>query len=317
MGKESGLGVERDLREIIAVARQGDLDRKVLKDVSRSFYLSLRFLPSAFRAPTSVGYLLARASDTIADAGVGESGERREALLRFRDWVNDGGDFEVPRLAGLSDGEAILMDRLGECWSALVGLPEWQQVAVRRVVSIITEGQIWDLVRFAGDGVVRLSNEDELRGYAYQVAGCVGEFWTEIGMGVDEGFSEKSREEMMNLGRRYGEGLQLINILRDVGEDWERGRCYLPGVGSNEDLWEVRNRWLAEAREGMDAGEAYARALRGKRLRFGTILPALIGRETLDLLTRVEREEWMRKVKISRSEVRRLMGKAARFALKR
>nr|MBR9810877.1 squalene/phytoene synthase family protein [bacterium] len=47
----------------------GDLSRKVLKDVSRSFYLSLRFLPKGFRAPTSIGYLLARASDTIADVG--------------------------------------------------------------------------------------------------------------------------------------------------------------------------------------------------------------------------------------------------------
>jgi len=51
------------------VAMQANLSRKVLKDVSRSFYLSLRFLPEGFRTPTSLGYLLARASDTIADAG--------------------------------------------------------------------------------------------------------------------------------------------------------------------------------------------------------------------------------------------------------
>ena len=45
-------------------ARHEDL----LKSVSRSFYLSMRFLPLAMREPISLGYLLARFSDTIADA---------------------------------------------------------------------------------------------------------------------------------------------------------------------------------------------------------------------------------------------------------
>src|SRR6478752_5599722 len=39
----------------------------LLKAVSRSFYLSLRILPAPLRDPLSLGYLLARATDTIAD----------------------------------------------------------------------------------------------------------------------------------------------------------------------------------------------------------------------------------------------------------
>ncbi|MBP6602801.1 MAG: squalene/phytoene synthase family protein, partial [Verrucomicrobiales bacterium] len=42
--------------------------RELLKSVSRSFYLSMRFLPAGMRDPISLGYLLARFSDTIADA---------------------------------------------------------------------------------------------------------------------------------------------------------------------------------------------------------------------------------------------------------
>src|SRR2546423_7842831 len=42
-----------------------------LRQVSRSFYLSIQLLPKKLRDPVSLGYLLARASDTIADtAGV-------------------------------------------------------------------------------------------------------------------------------------------------------------------------------------------------------------------------------------------------------
>src|ERR1051325_2955229 len=39
----------------------------ILQSVSRSFYLSIRFLPSALRRPIGLAYLLARATDTIAD----------------------------------------------------------------------------------------------------------------------------------------------------------------------------------------------------------------------------------------------------------
>src|SRR2546423_15052603 len=43
------------------------LRRTILSRVSRSFYLSIRLLPKKLRDPVSLGYLLARASDTIAD----------------------------------------------------------------------------------------------------------------------------------------------------------------------------------------------------------------------------------------------------------
>ena len=53
------------------------LEKQILKDVSRSFYLSMRVLPKPMREPISLGYLLARASDTLADT------EGLEAQLRF------------------------------------------------------------------------------------------------------------------------------------------------------------------------------------------------------------------------------------------
>src|SRR5437762_10091528 len=39
----------------------------ILRQVSRSFYLSILFLPKKLRDPVALGYLLARASDSIAD----------------------------------------------------------------------------------------------------------------------------------------------------------------------------------------------------------------------------------------------------------
>ena len=297
------------------MSAKSKLETKVLKDVSRSFYLSLRFLPEGFRSPTSVGYLLARASDTIADAGELGVAERRELLAHFVDYVNEGREFHMPEVEGLPKGEQILMSRMDECVEALEELPEWQQESVRKVVGIITEGQRWDLDRFEGDGVVGLKSDDELRRYTYQVAGCVGEFWTEIGFGDGGDFARASEDEMMKWGQDYGRSLQLINILRDVPEDLENGRCYLPVATTREELLRERQRWIQEAKRGLDQAVRYSEALNGKRMRFGTVLPAMIGRETLDRLERSTWEEWEAGVKVSRKEVYAMMARAIRFAL--
>jgi len=60
--------------------------------------------------------------------------------------------------------------------------------------------------------------------------GCVGEFWTRICRAhlfptavLDDAF-------LLSNGVRFGKGLQLVNILRDLPVDLRHGRCYLPSV---------------------------------------------------------------------------------------
>ncbi|MEJ6644152.1 MAG: phytoene/squalene synthase family protein [Akkermansiaceae bacterium] len=292
------------------------LDTQVLKDVSRSFYLSLRFLPKNFRPAASLGYLLARASDTFADAPIWSVEERKELLQEFRQHVLKGGNFTAPEnTEGLPDGERVLLDHLDDCMRALAGLSEAEQKSIRKVVGIITEGQTWDLVRFDGSGVTGLKDDAELRHYTYQVAGCVGEFWTEIGFATDDDFATRSQGEMNELGQAYGRSLQLINILRDVPEDLANGRIYLPNAMSREELMSARGPWIEEALAGLASAGKYAAALNGKRMRFGTILPALIGRETLLRLQESSWEEWEKKVKVTRAEVRGMMWQGVKFAL--
>ena len=304
------------LGEDLLVAMHSGLDTQVLKDVSRSFYLSLRFLPKNFRPAASLGYLLARASDTFADAPIWSVEERKELLQEFRQHVLKGGNFTAPEnTEGLPDGERVLLDHLGDCMRALAGLSEAEQKSIRKVVGIITEGQTWDLVRFDGSGVTGLKDDAELRHYTYQVAGCVGEFWTEIGFATDDDFATRSQGEMNELGQAYGRSLQLINILRDVPEDLANGRIYLPNAMSREELMSARGPWIEEALAGLASAGKYAAALNGKRMRFGTMLPALIGRETLLRLQESSWEEWEKKVKVTRAEVRGMMWQGVKFAL--
>ena len=134
------------------MAMQSRLSHQVLKEVSRSFYLSLRFLPRGFRTPTSVGYLLARASDTVADAGEMVLSERKRWLDGFGKRLRGEGELVEMDFVGLSRSEVALMERLEECLATFDALPEAQRASVEKVVRIITEGQKWDLERFEGEG---------------------------------------------------------------------------------------------------------------------------------------------------------------------
>ncbi|MGZ5018994.1 MAG: phytoene/squalene synthase family protein [Chthoniobacterales bacterium] len=178
----------------------------------------------------------------------------------------------------------------------------------------INEGQRLDLTRSS------LQTADELDRYTYLVAGCVGEFWTSVCFRHLAKFADLPREKMNSLGVEYGKGLQLINILRDVGADLRSGRCYLPneelntvGLSSENILAEPEralplvNKWRERAEQGIASGIKYSRAIKSKRVRIATVLPALIGERTLALLREAGAEIFAKKLKISRAEVRKTM----------
>ena len=93
-------------------------------------------------------------------------------------------------------------------------------------------------------------------------------------------------------GVRYGQGLQLINILRDMEEDAARGRRY---------LCSAPHKWLNRAESYMNDGIDYSRRLGTFKLRFASMLPAIIGKKTIQLLRSVPLGQG--KVKIKRSAV--------------
>src|ERR1043166_6155340 len=151
-----------------------DLIGPLLRNVSRSFYLTLRVLPPEIRPQISLTYLLARASDTIADTKAVPTHERIEMLRRFA----VGEEFKLTP-ADCSAGEQRLLVRLEECLAMLASLPEQDQRLIRELHQTIITGQIFDLERFP-DGTHTALTAAELDRYTYLVAGCVGEFWTKI-----------------------------------------------------------------------------------------------------------------------------------------
>ncbi len=304
------------------------LGKGILKDVSRSFYLSMRVLPRGMREPISLGYLLARASDTLADTPGLEASLRAEMLDGFRGvlaggergaWLAQLRRDVIPRQRHA--GEKSLLENMEGVFAWLdsllrqQGVGEYgarQHAAIMTVMGHILTGQRLDIERFELRQGFRFSDDAELEEYCYMVAGCVGEFWTEVGGISSQKFSTEDAATLRRWGANYGKGLQLINILRDLPGDLENGRCYLPGgeVPCQDVLMEESARWRARARKYLGDGQLYARSLVSRRIRAATALPGLIGARTLDLMDAASWGELERGVKVPRREVYRLAWEA-------
>jgi farnesyl-diphosphate farnesyltransferase len=272
-------------------------------------------LPKPMRPATGTGYLLARASDTLADTAAVPVDDRLELLDGFADELKGkGGGWRRDGLKAFircqsHEGERALLERLDDCFAELAALDALQADAVRKTVGTIISGQRLDLVRFdeAGKENPRaLKSEEELEDYCYRVAGCVGGFWTRIGLlTLGNRFSDAAPDDLDALGVRYGMGLQLLNILRDLPEDLVQGRCYLPLADPLDTaaLLNSRREWLEHAGVWLESGCRYSSRLKMRRLRAASVLPALIGQDTLRL---IQAEPAMQaKVKVSRQVVRK------------
>lgn len=299
-----------------------ELGRQILKDVSRSFYLTLRLLPRGMRSAASLGYLLARISDTIADTEGVSMEERLSLLGGYAASVADGAPLPPwpgKMLGTATPGEVRMLERAPEVLEWLTRTDSAQAALIREVVAVIISGQAMDLTRFVirPDGeTASIGSSEELDDYTWRVAGCVGEFWTKLGyLSLGDRYSSAEQEDLLRMGIRYGKGLQLVNILRDLPKDLENGRCYLPVSDSldKEALMREYASWHRRAVEGIGQGIRYASCLRSRRLRAATVLPALIAEETLNELKEVSWDRLRQGVKVPRRRIYRLMLKALMF----
>lgn len=299
-----------------------ELNTHILEAVSRSFYLSLRFVPKEFRPGVSIMYLLARTTDTIADTAK-SSGETLIKILADMDNIIQGHKQSDPvalcailktTLAPQQEhiGEKNLLEQFHGVLELFWQLPEEQAIPVMKVLHTIIQGQTLDLKRFdcatqqedtltLTPELRALPNEETLLEYTYLVAGCVGEFWTELGYAIyGEQYSQANPEHMRQWGKHYGQALQLINIIRDVQEDAQRGRRYLPPVESPQKERRLLAHYSHKAKEWLAEGMLYTAALNSYRLRFATGLPILIG---IDTLNKCATWKGIGKAKITRKEV--------------
>jgi phytoene synthase len=168
--------------------------REAIRTGSRSFHAASLLLPARVREPAYALYAFCRLADDAVDLSAGKTA----ALVRLRD-----------RLDRAYRGRPAdcFADRCFADMVARFGMP-------RALPEALIEGLAWD-----AEGR-RYADLSAVRAYSARVAGAVGAMMTVL-MGV-------RRPETLARACDLGVAMQLTNIARDVGEDAQAGRLYLP-----------------------------------------------------------------------------------------
>ena len=184
----------------------------------RSFWMAAKMIPQPYRAQIAGVYAYCRYTDDLVDAATCSRDDQLRMLDRWE---------ALSRIAyaGHESGVPLLYVVLG-------------QMAEHQVPFTYVEGLLRGM-RADVTGV-RFATLGELDGYCHDVASVVGLWLTEL-FGVQDRWT-------LDRARALGVAMQLTNIVRDVGEDWERGRLYLPQ--SMLDAHGVTDRMIGELRQG-------------------------------------------------------------------
>lgn len=321
------------MNEAQAYAGETWLLRRLLPQVSRSFYLSLRILPRAPGRVIGLAYLLARSADTLSDSDLLPSAARLRWLGLLHWQIHHGADPDLQQQLEQELGEAKVSERsllqaLPRQLAMLAALPRSDSKDVRDVLDTLISGMQLDLETFSGvdsTDIRALSTALDTDDYCYRVAGCVGEFWTRLLTRHLDAYAGTEQGHSIDRGVDFGKALQLTNILRDLHEDLCLGRCYLPaeelqqaGISASDLLdpascrraEPVLGRWLARALYLYERAREYIEDIprRHWRLRLAALWPALIGLRTLSLLA--QQPDWPsrpERLKLRRRQVYTMM----------
>ena len=180
-----------------AVAAAHTHVRDVVRRSGTTFQWGMRLLPPQRRSAMYALYAFCRTVDDIADEP-GDIGQRRAQLGEWRT--------EIDRLF-----QGVPTQPIGRALAD----PVLRYALPREEFLAIIDGMAMDL-----DGLMVAPSEADLETYCRRVAGAVGLLSVRI-FGASGAISEE-------IAVQLGEALQLTNILRDLREDGERGRLYLP-----------------------------------------------------------------------------------------
>lgn len=185
--------------------------KQITKAHAKSFYLASQFLPKKKRHATYVLYGFCRYTDNIVDENLEEGVEAKKD--RLRKW-------SLELSSALANGKSMH--------------PILHAFAHLCKDYPIKEKHAFELIRGVQMDLEKNTYESysDLKLYCYRVASTVGLMMSEI-----LGYKSK---DALPYAVKLGEAMQITNILRDIKEDYETGRLYLPntlmkGYGVSQD----------------------------------------------------------------------------------
>ena len=203
--------------------------------VSRTFALTVDVLDEPMSSYICVGYLVCRIADTVEDAEGIEPAEQAR-LLRLYDRALDPDaesdigafvDAVEPHVPADAGGDWRVVPEAERVVRTFEALPVDVREAVTPPARELVQGMAMFVERYADAGGLRIQSREELEEYCYYAAGTVGNLITNL---VTRGEVEDSRvERLYETAEEFGLLLQLVNISKDVYDDYEgENNVYLP-----------------------------------------------------------------------------------------
>ncbi len=208
--------------------------------VSRTFSITIDRLEEPMARHICLGYLLCRVADTIEDAGHIPPAVQTELLTEYDRLLDPEDDLAVEVF--MDDVAPWIPDEPNNDWEVVAETPrvlrtfesleEEPREIMREPVRELVDGMAMFTDRYAEEGGLRLQTLEELEEYCWYAAGTVGTLITGL---VARGTSQDRAEELRANARSFALLLQLVNIAKDVEDDYnEENNVYLPAE------------WLAE-----------------------------------------------------------------------
>ncbi|HEU5073847.1 MAG TPA: squalene/phytoene synthase family protein [Polyangiaceae bacterium] len=205
---------------------------QALVDVSRTFSQPIQLLPEPLRVALTCGYLLCRVVDTVEDHPFLDGRTRDDLFSLFID-VLDGERPGEEFSRAFEDGgelnaELVLARSLPRVLRVFRAQKPEVRIATVRWLAEMANGMRLYCRRDRDGALSALNTAADLERYCYFVAGTVGHLITDLFcdyMGASGAVLEPA---LRGHCESFGVGLQLVNILKDITDDFERKRCYVP-----------------------------------------------------------------------------------------
>jgi len=216
----------------VTIEADWDYCEQALIDVSRTFSKPIQLLPQTLRVALTCGYLLCRIVDTVEDHEQLGSQER-DALFTSFIAVLDGAqspeNFSA-RFAAFADDDPEV--RLAQSLPRVMRVFLSQDADTRRSsiawLSEMANGMRLYCRRDRPGALTVIHTVSDLERYCYFVAGTVGHLITDLFTNFLGSAGGALEPELRARCESFGIGLQLVNILKDVTDDFARDRCYVP-----------------------------------------------------------------------------------------
>jgi farnesyl-diphosphate farnesyltransferase len=246
---------------------------EVLRQTSRTFYISIVRLPQPLRDAVMSSYLALRAIDEIEDHPQLDKSTKIELLCAINN------EFHRYRHQPTNGFSALLVSHEAHLPEVTNRLEEWIDLAPVETASRIcaATGAMAQRMAYWVRNNWQIRTKRELDRYTFGVAGSVGLLLSDLWVWYDG--TQSSRRDAVGFGR----GLQAVNILRNRSEDLGRGVDFFPDGWAEEDL-------AFYARQNLGRANSYVDSLPPGAIKEFCIAPLTLAHATLDALSRGERK---------------------------